>query len=222
MYTDALYQKIEAYIAKEMDANQKSSFEAEMQADPEIEELVNAHLTADKVISHSLNMDRKSQLKKIDIELDKELDATQPRSMAKRISMWRKIAVAASFILIASIAFHFGSQGANTPNALAEAYFVESNHQIRGEQTVKGPFELMTEAGDAFANERYTEAISLYDQVIDGKSLLFEQASFNKAMCLLSNDQVEDAIQILKTIQQDQDHQYQGNAKDILKKLRVK
>lgn len=221
MYTDTLYEKIEAYLAKEMDADLLSSFEAEMRENANIAELVKAHLTADKVIAHGLKMDRKAQLKSIDTELDKELDATQPSSNFKTISMWKKIAVAASFILIAGFAFHFGSQSVNTPDALAQKYFVEVNHQVRGEQAVKGPFELMKDAGDAFANEQFAEAIILYDQVIDGNNLLFEPASFNKAMSMLSNNQVEEAIQILKTIQLDQDHQYQKSAQKILNKMRV-
>jgi hypothetical protein len=219
MYSETLYQKIEDFLNKQMDAQQMSTFEAEMQSNPEIEKLVNAHRQADLVIAHGLKADRKAKLKKIDLELDQQLEAENPVSKGKVVPLWRKIAIAASFILVAALAIHFWNHESASPQLIAQSYFIEVNHQVRGDQNGKSPYQLMEEAEAAFKKDAFAEAISLYDQVIDGKSLLSESASLNKALSLLSNQQLDKAKKILEEIKMDDDHQYQEVANQILKKL---
>lgn len=160
-------EEIDQYLNNELSDEKLASFEAELAANPDLENELNLVAEIDTAIGEADIMDLRAKLGTISKEINGE--EKQKRSFATRINTSRVAiaTIAASLVLILSIA---GLLSKNSPSSDAELYSqyyqpYETTGIFRsGDALIDSK---LTKALHQFNDQDYQAAIGLFDQVLE-------------------------------------------------------
>jgi hypothetical protein len=211
---EILFDRIEAYLSGVLDPTQKQQFESELRTDEMLQREVDRHRKANLAIRHGYNMSLKERLKSIDREM-------QPARTRRIIPISvRRIAAAASVLLVLAIGAHFYAHQTYSTDAVADKMFAATQPEVfRGrEDYVVTLGERFANAEQLFRDGRYEEARQQYLVIIKEDSLLKDQAEWNLAMCLFALDPTSDQFGIVfDRLLSDTNHDYHQRALELRK-----
>jgi len=172
MNKELYLKRIEAYFDEQMSVEEKTTFESELKSSPELSEATEKYKISRQAIDLLSEQALRSQLKDwrkkkdgivtINEPLEKPVEVPKPE--AKVRTMWsnsiKKMAAAASFILLATAAYIFIDFPAS--NDSLTAYF----YSPTGEDRVKSSGDLNWNAAmKEFNDKNYDEAVSLFQKI---------------------------------------------------------
>jgi hypothetical protein len=211
--TEILHERIEAYLNGTLDPAQRTEFEQQLLADEALQKEVNRHRKAAFAINYGRSQALKSRLTMIDKEL-----AEPTISASRRIPLYRRIAVAASVLILIAAGAHFYAHRTYSSHAIATHYFASSQiDAFRGQDdNVNTLANKFVEAEKLFQEGKYESAAQEYQVIIKEDSLLKEQAEWNLALSYYAVDPASPQFKLLfDRMLADTQHDYHQQAKEL-------
>jgi predicted Zn-dependent protease len=186
---EEMLEKIEAYLANEMDVEERKAFELLLQEDSQLAEEVKLHQDAELILKVSTQISYKEKLQEIDKEL-KAASAPKIRSMRTGVQRWL---IAASVIVAVGVTFWMFSR--QQTHAFEQAFQPYNNVLALRGDTISD----LSTAMLAYDREQYDLAIEYMDTYLEGKpGDVFAQ--FYKGISLLAMDKNQEAAQLLQSL----------------------
>lgn len=212
-------ERIESYIDKSMPADERLSFEKELETDTDLRNEVEQHAVATEVIRYASQKELKQRLQKIDAESS---------GTGSRRRLLRQLAIAASFLVLVAVGAYFmtADSGSNhgqmsmTPVELASDYFSPATvSQLRGQQPGSGSFSSrLAYADQLFLEGKYSEAAKAYEELAKEDNPQQQKAEWNMILSRMANDDSR-YLDDLKKISSDVTHSFNQKAIDLLKAI---
>ena len=215
-------QRIEDYLAGKLTREESSAFEAEMATDSSLQEHVELYQHAEAAIQYMKYKELKSRLKSIDSELDSNVN--RPVARQSIITpMYRRIAVAASVILVVGIgATIFLRNQTLTGPDLAQRYFASIEvDQLRSQDETK-PADWVSQlilAEESFKSGNYTTAADIYLKLEDENLIHQEKIQWNLLMSYIGAGNTTKANNLLDVILSDSEHGFYDKAVKVRKAI---
>lgn len=205
--TEEQYELIEAYLANELSATDRASFEGDMKADTELQLEVDRQHDI-RLGLRALGIQRALERAKTQYEAASTTATSETRTLpvVRPLSMWRYWAAAASVVIVLGAGYYAYQQTASQPINLAydETVLVDSNDElIKSFPSGNMPPETRTKLLDAFTKYKAGK----YDQVIAQLTTLptDKQTVYYKnyflGLSYLANKQAAKAIPLLNQAQ---------------------
>jgi len=215
---------IENFLNQEMDAADLAAFEKEMAADKDLAAEIDFHADVIKGIEGAAPLDFRKMVGNVHEEMktegffsDTETDEvvennTQQEATVRNISLFRRLAIAASFALVLTAGWFLLNQPNNTPEQLFADNFtihqdvlsmeVEDRLAETGFGTNKVTLNELQKGINAYNEQDYNIAISTFNNFegIAPEDALINYAKFYKAIALLKTEQVSTAQEVLERI----------------------
>lgn len=157
---DQDYQIFEAYLAGDLPANEVSAHEKRLEHDQDYKESFELYKSLNQHLENDFkNEEEVEQFKKSVSDISGNYFA----SRKKPKFAWVKMALAASIIIAIGLYFLIGEISKPQYQEIAQ---IPTIHLT--ERSADG--EIYTKAENAFNQEQYSEAISLFDQILNGDS----------------------------------------------------
>jgi hypothetical protein len=133
-------------------------------------------------IQHGSRLSHKTRLQ----ELDRELDAARPGN----VRLIRRLAAAASVLILIAAGAHFYAHHTYAHAALAESFYTPVQTEVfRGSDVEKSSATIaFAQAQQFFRAESYDNAIEQYLLIIQANDLQKDKAEWNLLMCYLAKD----------------------------------
>ena len=200
----------EAYLQGTMQASAKASFEASLKEDPELREDLELYLSTREVLHEAYRFDLRAQLIAIDAEMDQKV--------AKRnTSIWKRIAIAASFLLVAAVAAWLFAGSYYSKHSilarLAEPIEADQWRSGGGELDEESVAAYLSVADTHFMAGEYREASEGYAKVASSENLRADYAEWHLLLSRFMIDDSSPAFQdLLDTLLSDPSHPYHKDA----------
>jgi hypothetical protein len=197
------HEHIEAYLSGALNAAEVAAFEKEMESHAALRREVDLHRMAEVAIQHGLRVSQKQRLQ----DIDAELNTARPG----RILLIRRLAAAASVLLLIAVGAHFYAHGTYSNTAVADRFYAPVKNEVfRGEEQVTGTTAtLFKEAQNFYESGTYNQAIERYLTIIQQNDLQKDQAEWNLLMCYLAMEPSGSRFAImLDHIAQNPEHAY--------------
>ena len=200
---------IENFLNKEMDAADLAAFEKEMEADKDLAGEIDFHADVIKGIEGAAPLDFRKMVGNVHEEMktegffsDTQIDEvveinTQQEATVRNISLFRRLAIAASFALLLTVGWFLLNQQPNTPEQLFADNFtihqdvlsveIEDRLAETGFGTNKEALTNLQKGMDDYTAGDYQSAINQFSlfQSTAAEDALVDYASFYKAISLL-------------------------------------
>lgn len=210
---ETLSETIEAYLKGSLGQAELAEFEQKLKTDELLQRTVQRHRDAAFAINYHRNKMVKTRLKTIDTEITQ---TESPR--VYRVPLFRRIAVAASVLILIAAGMHFYAHRAYHPDAIAESLFVSSQSEtFRGQETNTGSIDASFSLAEAKFNAGdYLQARQIYQGILNEDTILKDRAEWNLTLCLFAIDEdSNEFITALDKIRADTSHDYHDEAQGL-------
>lgn len=214
MQQQQMIDRIEAYLTGSLSAAERAAFESDLKTDTALKGLFDQHAKAHAVINHAYNRQLKQRLIEIEGETGTPTARVRP--------MFRRVAVAASIVLLAGVGAWLWSGSAYSNDAMAEQLFFRDSYDVMrsSDQTKTLSIDsLLNVAQRAFEAGDYGTAQTIYEPLLTQDTEYLDQIEWNLAMCLLMQDDRPAADKLLDKIASQPDHGFHSNAKKLQRKM---
>lgn len=226
---------IEAYLKNDLHAELASSVEKRIKSDQDFAKKVEQYKTIISGLDVIANQEFKDKLKTWETESQKGNNDTTPRKGAVIRPIFRRMTIAASFLLVVSIGLKWYATANFGPKAVMESsYFRPETGGTMGSEipeVVQLVEKQFASAHDFMENQEYEMALEAFDNVLlsldvadfpeSRKDAVRDNAVFSKALALiaLKEDQEEVKTLLNELISTTSDSFYRSKAEELLKKL---
>lgn len=210
---ETLSETIEAYLQGSLEQAELTLFEQKLKTDASLRLMVQRHRDAAVAINYHRHQTAKARLKIIDTEISR---TENPR--VYRLPIFKRIAVAASVLILIAAGMHYYAHQTYRSTAIAENLFVSSQSETyRGEEIKSGSIdEKFSLAEVRFNAGEYVQAKQIYLEILNEETILKDRAEWNLTLCLLAiNAGSAEFITALDNIRGDPNHDYHTEAQKL-------
>lgn len=215
---------IENFLNQEMNATELAAFEKEMSTDKNLKAEVDFHSDVIKGIEGAAPLDFRKMVGNVHEEMKAESffsaseteevmeKTTQKEATVRNISLFRRLAIAASFALLLTAGWFLMNQQSSSPDQLFADNFavhqdvlsleIEDRLAETGFGTNKEALATLQKGMDTYKAGDYQSAIDQFNafETTAPEDALATYANFYKAIALLKTEYVSDAQKVLEKI----------------------
>lgn len=223
---------IDKYLDGKMTSQEEAAFEAQAKTDRDLAHEIELHQLAIVGIQHI--QETRSQETKVRVEaLVREVEAEQPKFSAVEesepepprppvIPIWirRKLLPIAAMLLLIPTIYFIAVSYSNPLKDTSVALIKHHEGTTQGENNPDEPEKKdLLDAIDLFKQEKYKEAIPIFDGIISENAADKPSAQVLKADALYRQGKKAEALQVLKSIKKEDDSTLYENVQKIIKKM---
>jgi tetratricopeptide (TPR) repeat protein len=240
-------EKIELYLANEMDAAEKAVFEQELTENEDLKETYLLYVSIQNTMKQDVNADKEGFQKIINEQQQKHFNTN--KQFKKQAPIRKLLFIGLSAAAIIAIMFTFFPRGSAGKKSNEELYAYYAKVDAVDEITRGNNDSLFNMAAQLFNQKKYAEsaklfekiqsnnaqvqfilgiaytetkefdkAVTYFNEVLKGNSVFKEKAYWHKAMVYLKKNETEKCKEQLKSISKESD--YYDEAQQLLKEIK--
>ena len=205
---EILHDQIEAYLQGSLTPALKLDFEERLHTDTSLQPEVARHRKANAAIAYDRRVALKEKLKSIEAEI------RTPHTSARKPMLFKRIAIAASFLVLILAGSALYIHSAYSTGAVANSLFVStSREQFRGDQAENTVADQMGRAETFVHDGNYDQAAAIYQSLLNSDNLLQDQVEWNLLLSYYAIDSDSEQFKSLfANILADTSHDYHAQA----------